>query len=442
MKKKRNNSKRRSTIILSIIWAVVLFLCVFAVLPISFGIDEYNPPINSILLGKDLKGSVYAIFEAKMTDADDNPLPAEDLPALLEESLNIMKTRLRFYGYTEASVSTEGEYSIRVDIPNVYEAEDIFTALGKPMKIEICEVDPKGDTQNKKGAEVFSGSNIINASIGSEKGSPRVLLNLDNAGKDSLSAASKKAADGKTTLHIWIDDVYNSALTITERISDGVLKVPGFSSEDEAKVYAMQINSGTHNLLFETHKTYQTDPAAGEGVLQAVLIAGGVSIAVVVAVIFLFYRRLGFAGNLSLFIFIFLYIVVLATLPWIELTVPGIAGIAVAFALAAGCNFIIFEKIKDEYKSGKSIIAACDAGYKKSVFTILDSHAIALLASAAFWIFGSVFVRSFAATLFAGIVLSAFCSLVFNRYFIKKLLNINSTSPKKYNFSREANENE
>ena len=160
-----------------------------------------------------------------------------------------------------------------------------------------------------------------------------------------------------------------------------------------------------------------------------------------VALIFLFmlcvYRGLGIAADLSLCVYIVLLIWFCAVLPWVQLTLPGIAGILLSIGMAVDANVIIFERVKDEYRHSTEPIATCiKTGFKRSAGAIIDGQVTTLIGAIVLWVLGSASIVGFAVTLFIGILLSLFCSLVVTRLMLKAFMPLNSTSEKFYGLKR------
>ena len=127
-----------------------------------------------------------------------------------------------------------------------------------------------------------------------------------------------------------------------------------------------------------------------------------------------------------------------AVLPWVQLTLPGIAGILLSIGMAVDANIVIFERIRDEYRhSSKPIPSAIKTGFKRSAAAIIDGNVTTLIGAIVLWVIGSASIVGFAVTLFIGIVLSMFTALVISRLIIKCFMPINSTSARFYGLKRE-----
>ena len=212
--------------------------------------------------------------------------------------------------------------------------------------------------------------------------------------------------------------------------------ISGNFTADSAQKLADQINSGTFDVALEQRQIDTISPTLGDNALKYGLIAGIVGFILVIAFMCAIYRMLGVGASISLLFYVILYLFFLSVLPWVQLTLPGIAGILLSIGMAVDANIVIFERIKDEYRNGKSIMAAYHAGFKKALFSILDSNVTTVIACVLLLLLGTGSVSGFALTLLVGVLISLFTSLVVSRGIIKYFLNFNSYNAKLYNLRR------
>ena len=178
-------------------------------------------------------------------------------------------------------------------------------------------------------------------------------------------------------------------------------------------------------------------PTLGEDAIKWALIAGAIGVGLIFIFMAVMYRGLGLAADIALCVYIVLLLWFCAVLPWVQLTLPGIAGILLSIGMAVDANIIIFERIRDEYRhSSKPIPSVVKIGFKRSAAAIIDGNVTTLIGAIVLWIIGSASIVGFAVTLFIGIILSMFTSLVITRIVIKCFLPLNSTSAKFYGLKR------
>ena len=156
-------------------------------------------------------------------------------------------------------------------------------------------------------------------------------------------------------------------------------------------------------------------PTLGDDAVRVALIAGAVGVGLIFIFMGVMYRGLGLAADIALAVYILLLVWFCSVLPWVQLTLPGIAGILLSIGMAVDGNILIYERMKEELRAGKTTMAALDAGFRKALVVILDSNITTLIAAAILFYFGSGPIRGFAVTLSIGIVASVFCNVVVTR---------------------------
>ena len=158
---------------------------------------------------------------------------------------------------------------------------------------------------------------------------------------------------------------------------------------------------------------------------------------IIFAIMIIKYRGLGLAASLALTIYAVLLIVLLALVPVVELTLPGIAGIILSIGMAVDANVIIFERINEEYASGKTVTSAIKTGFKRAFITILDSNITTVLAAIVLWILCPGSIKGFAITLLLGIVLSMITAIVITRSIVKLLSSLANAKSTFFGLKRE-----
>ncbi len=220
-------------------------------------------------------------------------------------------------------------------------------------------------------------------------------------------------------------------------IADGVTFISGsMSSQKEAEAYATKILSGTYSVDLELSEKNITTATLGENALFLSIIAGLVGLVLIFVIMYVVYKNMGLLANLSLIIYVVIYMFLLSILPFVQLTLPGIAGIILGLGMAVDGNIVVFERIKDEFKTGKKIPASFKAGFKRATITVLDSNITTIIASLVLAWLGTGTIRSFAYTLLISIVVSMFTTLVVTRGLLNWALPFNSTNYKKYGLKK------
>ena len=234
-------------------------------------------------------------------------------------------------------------------------------------------------------------------------------------------------------------------MTINDQITDGNAIISSTSWANDynaADEFATQLQAGAFGVTLEVSEVRNISPTLGSDAVRVALIAGGIGVGLIFVFMAVMYRGLGLAADIALAVYIVLLLWFCSVLPWVQLTLPGIAGLLLSIGMAVDANIIIFERIRDEYRhSSKPIPSAVKVGFKRSFAAILDGNVTTLIGAVVLWIIGSASIVGFAVTLFIGIILSMFTALVITRLLIKCFLPINSTSEKFYGL-RRAKENE
>lgn len=421
----RKPVKKKSTIVKLVFIGIALILgMILSFCPMSFGMTDYKPFISSISLGLDLKGGMYAVYRATNTDT-------EDFESKMDGTRSSLEQLLVTSGYSEATVVREGGDRIRVEVPDVEDTSELLSIIGEPAEISFV-LDNTKET-------VLTGVDVVRAQsyYDPNNGGYVVSLSLTPDGQEKFYKATSENVGQTMSIVVTIggETTTISSPTINAAISGDAIISGNFTAESSEQL-ANQIMSGTFDVALELKETETISPTLGENALKYGLIAGIVGFVLVIAFMCLVYRMLGVVASVALLIYVVIYLFFLAVLPWVQLTLPGIAGILLSIGMAVDANIIIFERIKDEYRNGKSIMAAYHAGFKKALFAILDSNVTTVIACILLLLLGTGSVSGFALTLLVGVLISLFTALIVSRGLLKYVLNFNSYSEKLYNLKR------
>ena len=429
-------SKRKSIICLSILVFVMLFVAIFSVMPsFKMGLYDYQSPLSQIKLGLDLKGGVYVTFEVDEESLED----VEDVDSAITNTAKIMQDRLAAKGYTEAVVtavnSTSGAKNIRVEIPDVSDPDEAFEILSKPASLEIRMKSETGELATES-------TNIVSAVAVVDRDNTEyyaVQLQLNREGQSDMAYATSasKISHGTDKVFFMLDGEVISSPTVQGQISGEYSTISGQMTREQAEALAIQISSGAYEISFKDQIERRVVSATlGEEAIQTVLIAGVISIVLIVVFLVLLYGAFGVAASLALFGYTVLMILALAILPFVQLTLPGIAGIILGIGMAVDANIIMFERIKDEYRNGKSFRSAYEDGFKRSLSAIIDSNITTLIGGITLWALATGSVQGFAVTLVFSVVISLFSALLMTRLFANLLMPITGEEPALYKLNR------
>ncbi len=419
--------KKKSAIIkLSIIGVVLIIGLILSFCPFEIGLKDFKSFSGNIKLGLDLKGGIYAEYVA----VDEN---TEDIDSRMDGTVDSIQSLLVGKGYTEALVMRQGSLGIRVEVPDVDDPADILNILGEPAKLSMRLVN---DESNEE--EILTGDDIVSASAGYYNNNWVVSLRFNSQGAEKFGKVTSEHKG--STINTYVirgdDEELISNARINDAITNGQAIIEGQFDQESAEKLANQIMSGTFGVTLSQQKVEPISATLGEGALQYGLIAGIIGLVLVMLFMCLNYRLFGAIASGTLLLYSVLMLFFLSVIPLVQLTLPGIAGILLSIGMAIDGNVIIYERIKDEYANGKSILSAVHYGYRKSVGAILDGNITTIIAAVILYIFGTGSVQGFALTLFIGIVLAMFSSLVITRGLMNYVIAINSSNPKLYNLRR------
>jgi len=415
-------------IVTSVLVVLGLFLSIFS---FDIGIYTYNGFAKSIKLGIDLEGGVLAVYNVKNIDNNETNFDTQ-----VEATITRISDLLTSKGFSEATVVKQGSglnsTQIRVEVPDVDDPEEILNLIGEPAELEIKK-------ENSKEAEaILTGKHIKSVEAGLQDGAYGVSLAFNDEGAKLFKDLTAELSSSQGTIYMFIGGEFYSQATVQTTISDGRTFISGgMNSLQEAQEYATKIMSGTFDVKLTLHSNEYVSATLGKDALMWAIIGGAIGLLLIFIIMYVVYRDFGLIANLSLVIYTILMLFFLQAIPFVQLTLSGIAGIILSLGMAVDANIIIFERMKDEYKLGKKIPTCVEAGFKKGLITILDSNITTLIACLVLYIFGSGTIKSFAITLAIGILISMFTTLVLTRIFCKWYLRINSKNPKKLNFKRE-----
>ncbi len=410
-------SKVKSGIILGIIVLITAILAVleFASFPIpgyKNGIKDYNSIGSTIGLGIDLKGGYAAVLTPKYNEDQ-----IDDIDELFDGAVDILRTRLDNKGYTEAIITIQGvgnDREIRIEIPEVEDADEILSIIGSSGRLSFVD---------SSDVVYLEGEHIDNCYAGyDQNGQPIVVLEFTAEGTKKFSQATQQLAG--QTMYIKLGDEVISSPTVNEQITSASAQIEGIESYEQAETIAAVIKAGRLDFEFEIGSSNKISATLGENALPASVVAGGISLLIIFALMIVFYRGMGIAASIALSLYTVLFILLLALVPWVELTLPGIAGIILSIGMAVDANVIIYERIKEEYATGKTATTAIKTGFKRAFITIFDSNITTVLASIVLWILCPGSIKGFAITLLLGIVLSMFTAIVVSRLLVNIMYNL------------------
>lgn len=398
-------------------------------------------PINNFLdrfplkLGLDLQGGSQLILETQMDKID-----PKDRDFALESSKEVIERRVNLYGVSEAIVQTSKVGNMRrilVELPGLKDATQAASLVGKTAQLEFRELPATISAQEaeatKSGIPLIAfakptglnGADLKKAQVtfggsGTQAG-PQVSIEFTPEGAKKFSDITKRNI-GKP-LAIFLDDIPVSAPTVQQEIIGGSAVIIGQFTTDEAKNLSIQLNAGALPVPIKILEQRSIGPTLGLESIQKSLVAGIIGLSIVAIYMGLYYGLLGIIADLALVIYTILVLAIFKTglliLPPITLTLAGIAGFILSIGMAVDANILIFERMKEEIRWGRSKVMALDLGFRRAWSSIWASNVSSLMTAAILIFFGTSIVRGFAVTLIIGVLVSMFTSYVVTRTFLR-----------------------
>ncbi len=372
---------------------------------------------GNIDLGLDLQGGVSILYEADL----ENPT-TEDMQAAEQ----MIRGRLDDKGYTDAEVSISGTNRLAVDIPGVEDANEAINSIGASAQLSFVDL---------QGNVYLTGEDVTNASIaryndqvtGQQK--IDVVLEFSTEGQQKFYEATEACIGSQ--LLIMLDDRIVSMPSVDEAINSDSAVITGSFTETEAREMAELINAGALPFKLNVVSSNTVGAKLGTDALETSIKAGAIGFIAVIIFMIVIYRGFGLIATLALILYLTMELLAMNGLN-LTLTLPGIAGIILSLGMAVDANVIIFERIKEEIKGGKSLRVATRNGYANAFSAILDGNVTTLIAAVILFYLGSGPIKGFAQTLSIGIIISMFTALVITRILTYALIELGITNKSFY----------
>lgn len=410
-------SEQQRNLIILVVVAILVGLSIYLIYPIQ----------KTTRLGLDLQGGLDVILKAVSKPG------APVTQSSMDQALLIIDRRVNGLGVTEPIIQRQGTSEISIQLPGIKNANEAIKLINKPAFLEFREVltgkqkpsvtlpAPDG-TKLKLGPIRMTGGALSSARVEFDPstGAPQVGIDFTSKGSKDFAAITTRLV-GKQ-LAIILDKKVQSHPVIQEPITGGKAQISGKFSLEEAKNLALVLQSGALPVNLVIERTRTVGPTLGRDSLNQALVAGLVGLLLVALGMLLYYRGLGAVAVIALGVYAALLWGVL-TLVHATLTLPGIAGIILTIGVAVDANIIIYERIKEELKRGKTHRASVRSGFQNSLSSILDANFLTIVTAAILFWLGSGPVRGFAFNLMVGVLVSLLTALIFTRALLTVLMN-------------------
>jgi preprotein translocase subunit SecD len=371
---------------------------------------------------------------------------AVDLKKLtVEHSLETIRNRVDQFGIAEPEIVPEGDNRIMIQLPGIKDPERAKNLIGKTALLEFKIVDdehsledalrgniPEGDIiayglredrstgqRNSmpyllKNKALLTGASLetANVQISNRFSEPNVSIKFNSQGASDFDRIT--AENVRRRLAIVLDGVVHSAPVIQERISGGQAQITGNFTMDEARDLAIVLRAGALPAPVNILEERTVGPSLGGDSIRQGIMATIIGSILVILFMMFYYRLSGTVADMALIINIVLVLGTLAAFKG-TLTLPGIAGLLLTVGMAVDANVLIFERIREELRTGKTIRLSLDTGYKRAFITIIDTHVTGIVSAIFLIIFGTGPIKGFAVTLIIGLLASLFTAVFVTR---------------------------
>jgi preprotein translocase subunit SecD len=374
------------------------------------------------------------VFSLRMSETQ----IAEKKRSAMDQSIEIVRRRIDETGTREPSIQRQGDNRILVQLPGVGDPERIKNLLGQTAKLtfrlveEGASADPSapvppgmerlpmtespGQTLVVQKRIMVSGDTLVDAQPSFQNGEPVVSFKFDSQGGKRFGEATRNNVG--RLFAIVLDNKIISAPVIREPILGGSGVISGRFSTQSAQDLALLLRAGALPAPIKVLEERTVGPGLGADSIKAGSTASVIGLVLAMAFIMITYGGVfGTFANIALLFNVSLIFAILSILQ-ATLTLPGIAGIVLTIGTSLDANVLIFERIREELRLGRSSVPAIDAGYKHAMSSIIDANMTTLIAAVLMFIFGSGPVKGFAVTLSIGILTSMFCAIMITRLLV------------------------
>jgi len=427
---------------------VVLILAASLWISFSSEIKILNPVGGETLfernveprLGLDLQGGLQVLLEADIPE--DQTVSAE----AMEIARSIVQQRTDALGVNENLIQLAGDRRIVGEFPGLADSDTVLAIIQQTGLLEFVDT---GDTGLEEGTliatdysptgvpvvpaegqvlyhTIMTGSELASVTVGPDQLGRNYIINfvLKSNGADIF--AEHTAANTGKFLTIVLDKRVISSPVIQDAIIGGQGSISGSFTAESANAFAVQLRYGSLPVPLKVVETRIIGPTLGADSLNKSLVAGLIGMAIVAFFMIIYYRMPGIAAVLSILIYA---VIAFAVFKWFHftLTLPGIAGFLLSTGSALDANILIFERIKEELRNGRSLVQALDLGWTRAWSSIRDSNLSAIITAVIlFWFgssFGATIVKGFSLTLALGVGISLFTAIYVTRTLLAILIN-------------------
>ncbi len=397
-------------------------------------------------LGLDLQGGTHLVYQADLTNID-----PEDYADSMQGVRDVIERRVNMFGVAEPVVQVNkvgSDYRLIVELAGIKDAHQAIEMIGQTPSLDFRKARGEEETKNilekqegikkklQEGEEIneeeteiilkdpyfepteLTGRYLKNAELQFDQQTyqPQVNLQFDDEGSAIFERLTSQSVGQQ--LAIYLDGAVISAPVVQEIITGGRAQITGQFSMEEAKKLVQRLNAGALPVPINLINQQTVGASLGYISLEQSLKAGSLGFLLILVFLIFYYRLPGLLSSLALLIYLALVLAVLKLIP-VTLTLAGIAGIILSIGMAVDANILIFERLKEELKAGKSLAGSIEEAFKRAWPAIRDGNISTIITSVILYVFATGLIKGFALTLGIGVLISMFSAIIVTKNFLK-----------------------
>lgn len=429
-------SSTRKTLLNFLFLIILASATAYIVYPKNQGIHIHNYGINydndlKFSLGLDLQGGTHLVYQADLSQIE-----GKDKGPAMEGVRDVIERRVNAFGISEPIVQISQNDRLIAELAGVKDVNQAIKMIGETPLLEFKEEMTEEEknslreqvkdsnipeeylsqffykTTNLGGKQLKRSDVIFNPNTYE----PEVQLQFDEEGKKLFGEITTRNVGKRVA--IFLDNMPISIPVVREPITDGKAVISGSFTVEEAKILSQRLNAGALPVAIKLISQQTVDASLGKDSIDSSLIAGITGLFVIALFMIVYYRLQGVLAVMALLIYSLLVLSLFKLIP-ITLTLSGIAGFIMSIGMAVDANILIFERMKEELRKGKTIGIAAEEGFARAWSSIFDSNMSTIVTCVILAYFGTSIIKGFAITLAIGVAISMFSAVFITKNFLK-----------------------
>lgn len=388
---------------------------------LNWKLETRNWKLPPFRLGLDLLGGTHLVYEADLNQVGD--LNAADA---MQGVRDVVERRVNFFGVSEPVVQVSGSDRLIVELAGISDVNQAIQLIGETPFLEfkeetdgtrdILDAQSRGERLSEEPflATGLNGRHLERAQLvfDPQTNIPQVSLQLTGEGAELFSEITRRNI-GKLVA-IYLDGMPISIPVVQTEIPDGSAVISGKFTPQEAKLLVTRLNSGALPVPIKLISQQTIGASLGQESLVKSLVAGVYGLIAVALFMILFYRLPGVVSVAALVVYVLIVLAFYKLIP-VTLTLAGIAGFILSLGMAVDANVLIFARMREELKAGKTLTQSMEEGFKRAWLSVRDSHVTTLIGALVLYMFTTSMVKGFALTLGIGVLVSLFTATIVTR---------------------------